>query len=182
MAGTSDAPVTPEIIYCKNHPHTETLVRCSRCLEPICVKCGIPTPVGLRCAQCARIGRSPLYQLQAQHIALASVVALVLGIIAGGTVARLGLLFAFILSAPVGGLIGEAMIRLTHKRGRTLQIIAVAGIVVGTLVGPFVAAAVLQGSLAALPANPLVYLGSLFNLSAILYTVLAAGAAIARLH
>jgi len=82
----------------------------------------------------------------------------------------------------VGGLIGEAVIRVTRKRGRSLQIVAAAAIGLGTLAGPWAAAALVQGSLAALPTNPLAVLASLLNLPAILYTVLAAGAAIARLH
>lgn len=39
---------------CYRHPNRETGVSCSKCGRPICPDCMTPTPVGMRCPECAR--------------------------------------------------------------------------------------------------------------------------------
>jgi membrane associated rhomboid family serine protease len=39
---------------CYRHPNRETGVACSNCGRPICPDCMTPTPVGMRCPECAR--------------------------------------------------------------------------------------------------------------------------------
>jgi membrane associated rhomboid family serine protease len=39
---------------CYRHPGRETNVACSNCERPICPDCMTPTPVGMRCPECAR--------------------------------------------------------------------------------------------------------------------------------
>src|SRR5262245_34269080 len=39
---------------CYRHPGRETGVSCSSCGRPICPDCMTPTPVGMRCPECAR--------------------------------------------------------------------------------------------------------------------------------
>ena len=39
---------------CYRHPGRETGVSCSNCGRPICTSCMTPTPVGMRCPECAR--------------------------------------------------------------------------------------------------------------------------------
>ncbi len=39
---------------CYRHPDRETRVSCSSCGRPICPECMTPTPVGMRCPECAR--------------------------------------------------------------------------------------------------------------------------------
>src|SRR4051794_2073538 len=39
---------------CYRHPGRETGVSCSNCGNPICPDCMTPTPVGMRCPECAR--------------------------------------------------------------------------------------------------------------------------------
>src|SRR4249920_468253 len=39
---------------CYRHPNVETGVSCSNCDRPICPDCMTPTPVGMRCPECAR--------------------------------------------------------------------------------------------------------------------------------
>jgi membrane associated rhomboid family serine protease len=39
---------------CYRHPSRETGVACSSCGRPICPDCMTPTPVGMRCPECAR--------------------------------------------------------------------------------------------------------------------------------
>ena len=43
---------------CYRHPNRETGVRCSNCDRPICPDCMTVTPVGMRCPECARQGRT----------------------------------------------------------------------------------------------------------------------------
>ena len=183
-AGASPNAVNPgEVMYCVNHPKTETLIRCSKCLDPICLKCAVRTPVGLRCPKCARVGRSPLYALGPQDYLIAAAVGLVLSLIAGAIVVQLGILFALLLAMPVGGIIAEAVLRSTHgKRGRSMQIITAVCIALGAVLGPWLWRAVSAGTLQALPGNPLSYLASLLNVNVALYAFLAIGAAVARLH
>src|SRR5256885_6612132 len=38
---------------CYRHPKRETGVSCSNCGNPICPDCMTPTPVGMRCPECA---------------------------------------------------------------------------------------------------------------------------------
>lgn len=48
---------------CYRHPDRETGVSCSNCGRPICPECMTPTPVGMRCPECAsqktRVVRNP---------------------------------------------------------------------------------------------------------------------------
>jgi membrane associated rhomboid family serine protease len=39
---------------CYRHPSRETGVACSNCDRPICTDCMTPTPVGMRCPECAK--------------------------------------------------------------------------------------------------------------------------------
>src|ERR1700733_13207384 len=51
---------------CYRHPNRETGVSCSSCGRPICPECMTPTPVGMRCPECAsqrtRVVRNPTGQ------------------------------------------------------------------------------------------------------------------------
>jgi membrane associated rhomboid family serine protease len=42
------------VATCYRHPDRETGVSCSNCERPICPDCMTPTPVGMRCPECAR--------------------------------------------------------------------------------------------------------------------------------
>jgi membrane associated rhomboid family serine protease len=42
------------VATCYRHPNRETGVACSNCGRPICPDCMTPTPVGMRCPECAR--------------------------------------------------------------------------------------------------------------------------------
>ena len=54
---------TTETETCYRHPDRETRVSCSSCGRPICPECMTPTPVGMRCPECAsqrtRVVRNP---------------------------------------------------------------------------------------------------------------------------
>jgi membrane associated rhomboid family serine protease len=52
---------------CYRHPNRETGVRCSNCERPICPDCMTSTPVGMRCPECARQGRTRVRTMQSLH-------------------------------------------------------------------------------------------------------------------
>src|SRR5438270_10072869 len=51
---------------CYRHPNRETGVACSSCGRPICPDCMTPTPVGMRCPECAR-ERTPVRTMRNMH-------------------------------------------------------------------------------------------------------------------
>jgi membrane associated rhomboid family serine protease len=51
---------------CYRHPNRETGVSCSNCGRPICPDCMTPTPVGMRCPECAR-QRTPVHTMRSMH-------------------------------------------------------------------------------------------------------------------
>ena len=179
--GDTSRVAEPPTLYCANHPATETLLRCSKCDKPICVRCGIRTPVGIRCRECAQLRRAPSYVLGPQHYGLAAVVALPVSFLAGLVMQYVGMFFAFFLGGAVGGLIAEAVYRATGgKRGRPLALLVSASILVGALLSALGPAALLYG----IPLATLLDLGFLSRLLVqlnVVYVVLAVGAAFARL-
>ena len=53
---------------CYRHPNRETSVRCSNCDRPICPDCMTSTPVGMRCPECARQGRTRVRTMQSMTV------------------------------------------------------------------------------------------------------------------
>ncbi len=180
MGGTS--PVAgAETLYCANHPTVETLLRCNKCGKPICTRCGIRTPVGVRCRECAQLRRPPMYAVGPLHYLLAAAVALPVSFLAGLVMQQIGWFFAFFIGGAVGGLIGEVVYRATRKRGTGLAWVVSGCILIGALASAASLIAFLPGvSLAAL-LNPQVLL-SLVMRSNVVYVVLAIAAAFARLR
>lgn len=164
----------PEAIYCANHPTVETLLRCNKCNKPICQRCGVRTPVGIRCRQCAQMRRPPMYVLGPLHYLLAALVALPASFLAGLVMQRMGIFLAFFLGAAVGGLVAEVVYRVTRKRGRSLAWLVSVCIVLGALGSVLVFV-----PLAAL--TDLRFLIELLWRLNVVYVVLAIGAVFARL-
>ena len=46
-----------ETIHCYRHPNRETRVSCATCGRPICTDCMVPTDVGIKCPDDARLPR-----------------------------------------------------------------------------------------------------------------------------
>jgi membrane associated rhomboid family serine protease len=77
---------------CYRHPDRETGVSCSNCGRPICPECMTPTPVGMRCPECAsektRVTRGAVgpgsYDTPATYVLIALNAAAFLAQIAGG--------------------------------------------------------------------------------------------------
>jgi hypothetical protein len=120
----------PGALYCTNHPERETVLRCSKCSQPICPQCGVRTPVGVRCRECADVQRLPTFQVSSlialrgfgAGLAVAMVASLVVGALLRG--------FSLWLSPVAGLAVGEGISLATNRRrGRALQVIAVVAVV-----------------------------------------------------
>jgi hypothetical protein len=126
------ATAEPSTVFCARHPNVETLLRCGRCETPICPRCAISTPVGMRCQDCAQVRRPPMYDVSGRWLwrALGAAVGLVL---AGGFAFSLLVGFAgpsiflrAILFLVAGIAVAEALsVAANRKRGPRLQIMAV---------------------------------------------------------
>ncbi len=134
---TNEGSEPAETLYCARHPTVETLLRCGRCDKPICTRCQIPTPVGMRCRECAQVKRVALTNRPSElaRAALAGLVA---------SVALIYLLDILISASPLFGSLGLfAMAGIGYgvgavvssaargKRSRDLAIVAVVCFVVG---------------------------------------------------
>jgi len=134
VTGSEVAP--DEARYCVNHPAVETVVSCGRCDTPLCPRCMIFTPVGVRCRDCAQLRRPPQYTLPPRlylrlvpgALALALVVGFLLSLVPAIT---------FLGGIVVGLAIGYGLQRLSgYKQGREIQIIAALAVIVAVLSSP----------------------------------------------
>jgi hypothetical protein len=121
-------------VPCSFHPGVMTRLRCSRCARPICPREAVRTPVGLRCPDCAGVRAGPGYRTPTDSIAKAAGVGLAVALGVGvlwGYFPEWRFYFAMLLG--FGAV--EAMARAArYKRGRDLQGLAIAVVVVGLVV------------------------------------------------
>jgi hypothetical protein len=128
-----------ETLHCARHSGVETVLRCGRCETPICPKCMVSTPVGMRCPDCAKVRRPPMYDVAGRWLWQA-IGAAVLLVAAGGFafslllgVAGRSIIFAAILYLAAGFAVGEALSAAANrKRGPRLQALAVVTAVLAT--------------------------------------------------
>jgi len=121
----------PATVYCARHPSVETVLRCGRCETPICPRCSIPTPVGMRCRECAQVRRPPMYDLNGRYLWRA--LAAALGLVVAGSfvfdlllgIAGRSILLLAVLYLLAGAGIAEALSAVANrKRGPRLQALA----------------------------------------------------------
>lgn len=137
--GTDRSPQLDEsegATFCARHPNVETYLRCGRCETPICPRCLVQTPVGARCRECANVTRLPTFDVTPIFFARGLAAALVSGVVVGWAWALVavnigfGLLIGVFVGMGIGWAISEAVSLATNrKRGLTLQICVVAGVV-----------------------------------------------------
>ena len=125
-------------VPCADHPEVETRLRCSRCGRPICPRCGVRTPVGMRCPDCAgtrsSVAANPAQTLTAAAagLAAATVVGLAWGFFPD---------WQFYWALLLGFGTVETMVRLLQKRqGLDLQAIAIVIVVYGMVLSRVVLA------------------------------------------
>lgn len=116
-------------MQCSRHPDVETFVACAKCETPICGRCMVSTPVGMRCRACASQGAS-VDDANAGQYGRAALVAAIAAL-ALGWMSEL----IFWLGAVYGYLVGEAVLRGGgRRRGTGMQVIAgIAALVGGVL-------------------------------------------------
>ena len=56
----------PGAFYCSRHKKEITRLRCGRCETPICTRCAVHGPAGVRCRDCAR-NRVPVRPMGVLH-------------------------------------------------------------------------------------------------------------------
>ena len=154
-----------ETSYCPKHRDTPTKLRCSRCDALVCPKCMVHSPVGVRCEECGKGTRLPVYDVSGASMTRAVLVSLIIGLLGGVIIAivirplPLGIVLYGAAMAGFGYLMSEGVgVAAGRKRGRALQWVAVGGALLGAAtmsvatfafggaIGPF---DLLGGSLAA---------------------------------
>ncbi len=143
---------TGEVLFCVNHPDTETTLRCNRCGRPVCVKCVELTEVGYRCKDCIREQQSVFFTALGRDYVVVAIVSFLLAAVATPIIEALlgilGLFFGIILAVFLGPAVGGAAATIIRRsvgrrRGRYLGVVAVVAILLG--VGFGLLAAVMFG-------------------------------------
>lgn len=140
MATTDERPVTTGEVQCSYHPEVMTRLRCSRCGKPICPRCSVRTPVGLRCPDCAGVRGLPTYATGSSVLVRAGAAGLALAVVAGviwGFFPDWGFYLGLILGFGVAELIAR---QANNKRGVDLQVLAIAIVLVGLVASRYVIA------------------------------------------
>ena len=134
-------------MQCATHPNVETELACGRCGKPICPRCLVYTPVGVRCRDCAQVRRIPTYNVSLAYLLRGIGAAVVMGAAIGGLWAfllpqatRAYGFYVLFLALGIGYAIGESVSWATNrKRGPALQGIAAAGVILAYLAHNLVA-------------------------------------------
>lgn len=138
-----------EVLYCVNHPDTETTLRCNRCGRPVCVRCVSLTDVGYRCKDCIRAQQNTFFNAVTGDYFIVALVSFLLAAVATPVIELLlgilGLFFGIILAVFLGPAVGgtaATIIRRSvgRRRGRYMGIVAVVAILLGVGLGLLVAA------------------------------------------
>ncbi len=164
-----DAPIAEA---CVNHPRRETMVHCGKCDRPICVRCMIQTPVGMRCRECAQLRRLPQFDVDAPLLARSATGGVAASTLAWLLVAYVSYL-SFFAAILVGFAVAAAMSPLAKRRtSRPLEVVAVSSVVAGLFIAHYVRFALFGG----LPLN------SLSTTGVVVPLVLASFIAVVRLR
>ena len=134
---------TGEVLYCVNHPDTETTLRCNRCGRPVCVRCVELTEVGYRCKDCIREQQGIYFNAVNTDYIVVALVSFAMAAVAApiiGYVLRFFGIFGWILAFFLGPTVGGAAVTVIRRsigrrRGRYLGVVAVVAIILGTLLG-----------------------------------------------
>ncbi len=140
----------PPVMYCANHPDVETLLRCNRCNKPICVKCSVQTPVGYRCKECVREQQKKYFNAVTGDNLIAFGVSLGVTLVATPFVSLVlslswwfSLIIAFLAGSAAGSALAQIIRRaVNRRRGEHLRWFALAGIIIGLLLGGVVTLAI----------------------------------------
>lgn len=131
MARTLPETYPPGQVPCSYHPNVMTGLRCNRCGKPICPKCAVRTPVGMRCPDCAGVRGLPTYRTPANDLVKAAGAGLLVAILVA-VLWRSFPQWQFYLCLLLGFGSVEAIAKVANdKRGPDLQAAAVLAVTVG---------------------------------------------------
>ena len=106
-----------ETMHCYRHPNRETKVSCATCGRPICTDCMVPTDVGIKCPDDARLPRGARAGVMKGNQVAKS-------FLAGVAVALLGALIVYFVLPQIGfgriilaALAGYGAGTLIHRAG-----------------------------------------------------------------
>ena|SRR5688572_8626738 len=139
-----------ETMHCYRHPNRETRVSCATCGRPICTDCMVPTDVGIKCPDDARLPRGAQAGIMKGNQVTRS-------FLAGIAVALLGALIVYfvlsqigfgrlILSALAGYGAGTFIHRAGGRNGGPLAM-AISGVAVALAFVPSLVQPLLNGNL-----------------------------------
>ena len=118
----------PQTTYCPRHRKTETALRCGKCGTPVCPRCVVHTPVGMRCPDCAQLRRLPTFDVSLPVLARSAAAGLGVAVAAGLAFVFLSPLLLrlpfldFIALVAAGYAVGEAVSAASNRRrGRALR-------------------------------------------------------------
>ena len=137
-----------ETMHCYRHPNRETRVSCATCGRPICTDCMVPTDVGIKCPDDARLPRGARTGVMKGNQIAKS-------LLAGAAVALLGIpvvyaifeirFFTLIFSALAGYGAGMLVHRAGGRNGGPLAM-AISGVAVAVAYAPFLVEGVATGN------------------------------------
>ncbi len=129
-----------QVLFCANHPETETTLRCNRCGKPVCVRCVELTEVGYRCKECIRAQQNVFFTAETKDYFVLAIVSFVLAALATPIIelllGMLGLFFGIILAVFLGPAVGGAAATIIRRsvgrrRGRYMGLVGVIAIILG---------------------------------------------------
>lgn len=149
-AGVAAVQAEPPVLHCANHPDVETYLRCNRCNKPICLQCAVQTPVGYRCKECVREQQDVYYTATTRDDMVALGVSFLLSAVATpivGFFLAVTSWFSWIIAFLTGGAAGSILAQIIRqavgkRRSRNMRWFALAGIILGLLVGAGIAIAI----------------------------------------
>lgn len=133
MAQTDPVTYPPGQVPCSYHPAVMTGLRCNRCGKPICPRCAVRTPVGMRCPDCAGVRGLPTYRTPANDLLKAAGAGLLVAVLVA-VLWRSFPQWQFYLCLLLGFGSVEAMAAVANnKRGPDLRAAAFLAITVGLI-------------------------------------------------
>ena len=141
--------IDSSVMHCARHPREETAITCASCGTPICPRCMVSTPVGMKCPDCGKVKNSVLFKVSPGRLVLAGITAMAAGVIAA-LIGHIGF-FVLFVSIPYGYFAGGLILKASGmKRGRKLEVVVGALMVIGALAiqftGPLLAIAALNAA------------------------------------
>ncbi len=137
-----------EAMRCYRHPDRETRVSCAACGRPICTECMVPTEVGIKCPEDARLPRGARAGvMKGNQIAksfLAGVAVALLGVPVVYAIFEIRF-FTLVFSALAGYGAGMLVHRAGGRNGGPLAM-AISGVAVAVAYAPFLVQGLAAGN------------------------------------